>query len=72
MNLEDRMHMELIDLNNVRSFKDRGVLRIGDFNSDEMAYIPEVARLMGNSFMDNRQDLSKIQIFSLHHFCFMF
>ncbi|MFC1741982.1 hypothetical protein ACFL3V_05590 [Nanoarchaeota archaeon] len=57
INPEDSMHMEFIDMENVRSFKGRDVLRIGDFNRDEITYVLEVARVMGDDFLRNRDDL---------------
>jgi aspartate carbamoyltransferase catalytic subunit len=57
MRLEDRMRLESIQLGNVRSFLGRDVLRIDDFNRDEIAYVLEAARVLGESHRRNMRDL---------------
>ncbi len=57
VNLEDRMREGLIDFSDIRSFEGRDVLRIGDFNRDEITYVMEVARLIGAEHRRNRHDL---------------
>jgi aspartate carbamoyltransferase catalytic subunit len=65
MNLEKRMHLELIDLSNVRSFNGRDVLRIDDFNRDEITYVLEVARILGDNHRNNMKDLRGFQFKTL-------
>ena len=58
INLEDKINTELINMDNVRSFKGRDVVRIGDFNRDETTYILEVARIFGESMIEHQDDFS--------------
>ncbi|MBI5880725.1 aspartate carbamoyltransferase regulatory subunit [archaeon] len=57
--LEDKMRMEFIHMDGVRSFDRRDFLRITDFNRDEIMYLLEVGRLVAQDMRANRDDTSK-------------
>jgi aspartate carbamoyltransferase catalytic subunit/aspartate carbamoyltransferase regulatory subunit len=65
VNVEDAMRMDLIDINNVRSFRGRDFLRVTDFSRDELVYILEVARVIARDTRKNRHDLSKSRFYNI-------
>ncbi|MBW2968108.1 aspartate carbamoyltransferase regulatory subunit [Candidatus Woesearchaeota archaeon] len=57
--VENKMRLDLIDMENVRSFKGRDLLRVTDLTRDEVMYLLETGRVIANEMRKNRGDLSK-------------
>jgi len=57
--IEESMRADLIDMDHVRSFAGRDLLRVTDLTRDEVIYLLEVGRVIAHDTRQNRDDLSK-------------